>query len=401
MTSTPSCRAPLRLAVLGLAALGALGLLAWVPACSLRAPRPVERAGDGLPRAQFAALIQSVSEEDGYFHSDNFTSNETSYLHVVDALRELGVEGGAYIGVGPEQNFTYIAQVRPRIAFIVDIRRQAILQHLMYKALFEASSTRAEFLSRLLSRPLSAEDLPPPTLEALLDRLGQTAAPPEVYEANHAALLRAIERDFGLPLSEQDRRQLEHVASSFWKEGLDISFRFGQSGWGSYRRFPSLRELILERDLRGRPGNFLASEEDYRFVRGLHLGNRIVPVVGDFAGSRALASLGAYLREHGHTVRAFYTSNVEQFLFQNDVFAAFVRNVRTLPIDERSVFIRAVPTRGEPHPALVPGHRTTTLLQKMAVFLADYDAGAYPDYRRLVTTHFIAGRSPSSPSSNP
>ena len=88
------------------------------------------RTDSSIPAAEFSRLIQQFSEDDGYFRSDNFTSNETSYLQVVDLFRKLDVSGGAYIGVGPEQNFTYIAKVRPRIAFIVDIRRQAMIQHL-------------------------------------------------------------------------------------------------------------------------------------------------------------------------------------------------------------------------------------------------------------------------------
>jgi hypothetical protein len=99
-----------------------------------------------IPAAEFARLITDYSEEGGYFRSDNFVSNETSYLHIIDRLKELGASGGAYIGVGPEQNFTYIAKIRPRIAFIVDIRRQAIIQHLMFKAIFHHAGTRARFL---------------------------------------------------------------------------------------------------------------------------------------------------------------------------------------------------------------------------------------------------------------
>lgn len=362
--------------------------------CGVRAPAPGVARGpiQGLSAAEFSRLVGTLSEAGGYFHSDNFTSNETSYLHVVDKLRELGVSGGAYVGVGPEQNFTYIAKIRPRIAFILDVRRQAVLQHLMYKALFQACEGRAEFLSRLLSRPLPAHAPEPLALESLLTTLAEAQAPLDAYLHNRAALLRTIETDFAFPLSQDDRRQIDYVYSAFRREGLGIAFRFGSSAWGGSRRFPDLRELILERDLAGRLGNFLASEDDYRFVRGLQLANRVVPVVGDFAGSKALAAIGGYLRGHGYTVSAFYTSNVEQFLFQNDVFAAFVENVRRLPADERSVLIRAVPSRGQAHPAQVPGYRTTTLLQKIAVFLADSDAGGYPDYRSLVTTHFIAGQ---------
>ena len=125
----------------------------WIPARPMREATFEQEKLDSLSTSEFSRLIQDLSEEDGYFRSDNFTSNETSYLHVVGKLREMRVSGGAYLGVGPEQNFTYIAKVRPHIAFIVDIRRQAMLQHLLYKALFRISESRAEFLSALLSQP--------------------------------------------------------------------------------------------------------------------------------------------------------------------------------------------------------------------------------------------------------
>src|SRR5260370_28820274 len=99
-------------------------------------------------------MVRGFGEGGGKLLSGNYISNEFAYLHVVDKLKAIGVAGGAYVGVGREQNFTYIAKVRPQIAFIVDIRRQAIIQHLMYKAVFQLSPTRADFLCRLLSRPL-------------------------------------------------------------------------------------------------------------------------------------------------------------------------------------------------------------------------------------------------------
>lgn len=349
---------------------------------------------ESIAPAEFSRLIQDLSEEDGYFRSDNFTSNETSYLSVVGKLRELQVSGGAYLGVGPEQNLTYIAKVRPRIAFIVDIRRQAMIQHLLYKAVFHTSENRAEFLSSLLCRPLSGKAIPgkEASVEQLLEYFGSGAAPDVIFASNLVRVRNIIQRQFHFPLSEPDQQRLERVYSAFHQEGLGISFRTSLSNSGSYGGFPSLKDLVLQTDLKGNLGNFLASEEDYRSVRNLHLKNRIIPVVGDFAGPKALAAVGGYLRKNGYTVRAFYTSNVEQFLFQNAVFGAFVENVRKLPIDSGSVFIRAVSSRGQPHPAHVPGHRTTTVLQKISVFLKDYDEGAYSDYRDMVTTHFIAAQ---------
>ena len=84
-------------------------------------------AQEALSTAEFAGLVERISEPGGYFDTDNLISNERSYLHVVPDLREAGVAGGAYLGVGPEQNFSYIAAIDPEIAFIVDIRRDNAL----------------------------------------------------------------------------------------------------------------------------------------------------------------------------------------------------------------------------------------------------------------------------------
>ena len=347
---------------------------------------------ESIPAAEFARIVREFSEEGGYFMSDNFTSNETSYLHVIDKLRELGVTGGAYIGVGPEQNFTYIAKIRPRIAFIVDIRRQAIIQHLMYKAIFHLSPDRVQFLSRLLSRPVPKDKAAKleSSVTDMLEFFRQTPADDQWYAANLATFRKTIQEEFQFPLSEKDLDGLERVYKNFHDDGLDISYRMDDSRGGS---FPTLKELITQIDLNGKQGNFLVSAEDYDFVRGLHRKNLIIPVVGDFAKKKALPSVGEFLRKNGLTVTAFYTSNVEQYLFQNEVFPAFASNIKTLPITDRSLFIRSATGRF-PHPARLPGHRAATLLQKITVFLKDFDDNRYQTYYDLITNNYIAPDKP-------
>ncbi len=342
---------------------------------------------ESLSAAEFTRLVNEFSETGGYFRSDNFTSNETSYLHVVDKMRQIGATGGAYIGVGPEQNFTYIAKVRPRIAFIVDIRRQAVIQHLMYKAVFHLSPDRVQFFSRLLSRPLPKEKAP--LADASINELTTffEAAPSDdvTYAANLAAIRKVIQIEFLFPLSESDTASLDYVYKSFRSDGLAISYRMENSG-NSY--FPTLKDILVETDFNGKQGNFLATVQDYNFVRELHRKNLIIPVVGDFGGKRAIASVADFLRRNDLTVTAFYTSNVEQYLFGSDSFVGFANNIRKLPINERSIFIRAIAGR-TPHPARVAGHRLATLLQQMTVFIKEFDEGRYQTYGDLIMSGYI------------
>ncbi len=182
-----------------------------------------------MSTTEFVRLIRDFTEEGGYFLSDNFTSSEDSYLTIVDKMKELGATGGAYIGAGPEQNFTYIAKVRPRIAFIVDIRRQAMIQHQMYKAIFRLSPTRAHFLSRLLSRPMPAgNDV---GANASLDEIRTffTGIPADnrTYAENLAAIRKTIQEDFQFSLSAEDQASLEYVYKNFHTWGFEVGFDQG------------------------------------------------------------------------------------------------------------------------------------------------------------------------------
>ena len=386
---------------ISLSRMGVRGLLAAVLIlnCGLAA-RAGQAAGKTsattgqISAAQFSRTIQDFSEEEGNFSSDNFVSNETGYLHVVDKLKQLGVSGGAYVGVGPEQNFTYIAKIRPEIAFIVDIRRQAIIQHLMYKAIFQQSEDRAQFLSRLFSKPLKGKGAPgrDAPIEELVGYFSEAPTSQEVFAENLASIRKMIEKDFEFPLSASDQKMLLYVYGAFRDGNLDITTRaVGGAGGGWYGNSSRLKDLFVATDLNGKQGNFLATVQDYDFLRDLHRKNRIIPVVGDFAGSKALAAVAGYLRENGYTVSAYYTSNVEQYLFGNQVFGAFAENVRKLPISDKSVFIRAARGGRHAYPSSPPGIRMNTILQKITVFLKDFDEGLYTDYGSLVTTHFITG----------
>jgi hypothetical protein len=353
---------------------------------------------EGLSAEEFSGLIRDFSEEGGYFFSDNFTSSEDSYLTIVDKLQELAVTGGAYIGVGPEQNFTYIAKIRPRIAFIVDIRRQAVIQHLMYKAIFQLSPTRTQFLSLLLSRPMTAGKAPGANapLDEILTFFANIPADDRTYTENLDSIRKTIQQDFQFPLSAGDQAKLEYVYKSFRTWGFQIGFDAGRRRGRGFSRFPNLRDLLAMRDLKGKQGSFLASTGDYDFVRSMQRRNLIIPIVGDFSGKKALAAVGNYLRKRKLTVSVFYVSNVEIVLLDwgsLEQFSDFVKNVKKLPIDGRSLLLRSTFSYYG-HPARLPGYQLCNLLQKASIFLQDFDRGLYRSYRDLIMTHYIAPERP-------
>jgi hypothetical protein len=293
-------------------------------------------------------LNADFSEPNGYFRSDNFLSNETGFQYVIPELRKLVRPGSAYLGVGPEQNFTYIVALQPKIAFIFDIRRGNMIAHLIYKSLFELSADRADFLSRLFSRPRPAGLNTSSTPQQLFDAYRAAAPDSALFRRNLAAVKEHLTRAHAWAMNDSDSKLLDYTYSAFFGGGpeLNYSYRPGNSGYfafgGSGRGMPTYATLQAATDADGKNWAYLATEANYRWIKEFESKNLLVPVVGDFAGSKAIRSVGKYLKDHDAVVGAFYTSNVEQYLFQDDVWDRYYRNVATLPLDRGSTFIRSI-----------------------------------------------------------
>lgn len=281
----------------------------------------------------FRALIESLSEPPGTFTlSDNLVSNEP---HVAENARRLHPAGGVYIGVGPEQNFSYIARVRPAMAFIVDIRRENRTLHWVYKALFELSSDRADFVARLFSRPRPGGLGPKSSADEIFDRFDAVRPSAEQRQWNEQVVREWLVETRGLPLDAGDREWIARIFTAFFTDGPSIQF-WGNRG--TAESTPSYRRLMTTPDGSGRSRSFLASEEAFLVVKDLHARNMIVPVVGDFGGPGALRRVGDEVRKRGQVVTAFYGSNVAVYLTRRQM-RTFCASLAALPAAGDAWFI--------------------------------------------------------------
>jgi hypothetical protein len=291
---------------------------------------PADTLPEQLTDAQYWKMITDFSEPGGSFQLEIITSNETSYQSILPDLMQVAKPGGAYFGVGPEQNFTYVAALQPKIAFIFDIRRDMMLQHLMYKSLFEMSANRVEFVSNLFARRAPVQLTDGSSVQAIFQSFARIPAEDSLADANLKDILTRLKTGHRFTLSATDESRIRAIYLTFAREGVvNFSSSFLSPGYAG---------LMTTTDRRGKNWSFLATRENYDRVRTMHQKNLIVPLVGDFGGMKALRMAGQYLRDHGAVLNVFYLSNVEDYI--GGVWPQYVNNIASFPMDASSVLVR-------------------------------------------------------------
>jgi hypothetical protein len=378
MPCSSDSRASTRRTLVALAVAGAVGAL---PATRAAAQELPSRLAD----TTFWRVVTAFSEPGGYFRSDNFVSNETAFQYVIPALQKTTKTGGVYLGVGPDQNFTYIIALEPKLSFIFDIRRGNLQEHLLYKAVIELSENRADFLSRLFSRPRPAGLDTTASADVLLNAYGRVASSDSLYQKNLKDVKDWLITHHGFALGDSDIAGIEYVYSAFSAAGPDLTYNFGNSRGGGFNRgMPTYGDLMIQTDGAGAHRSYIASEANFRALRQMELNNAIVPLVGNFAGDKAIRTVAAYLKERHATVTAFYLSNVEQYLWNgSDDGRKFFGNVATLPLDSTSTFIRAVFGNGGVG-GFGGGMRGITVLASMMNQLKAFNEGKIQSYYDVI-----------------
>jgi len=296
-----------------------------------QSPSP-EQLPAQLGDQEFWRLVSDASEPGGYFRSaniTNLTSNELWFQTVIPDLVERTKPGGVYLGVGPEQNYTYMAAVKPRLAIIFDIRRGNLDLQLMYKALFELAPDRAGFVSMLFSKPRPEGLSGDASAVDLFAAFGRSETSEALFDRTLKAIGEQLTRVHGFPLPAADLDAIEQIFWTFYRSGFWV------------RSSPSYEALMTATDQAGVNRSYLASEASFAVIKDLQTRNLVIPIVGDFGGVKAIRFVGRFLRTYGLTVTAFYLSNVEQYLVQAGTWGTFCRNVAGLPLTPSSTFIRS------------------------------------------------------------
>ena len=245
-----------------------------------------------------------------------------------------------YIGVGPEQNFSYIAALRPKLAFIVDVRRGNTDLHLMYKALFELSRGSRRFC---VAAAVAAETW---RADAEIDGGGDLSVRSSSVDPNErmlngtlADIRHQLTTVHKFPLTGDDLTRIEAIFRVFYLAGTKIQY----SPYGSFggTTQPTYADLMAATDETGEARSFLASEATVRALRDFERRNLLVPLVGDFAGPKTIKAIGDYARRQKR--RDVRVLRVEcRRIPAAGAASRLLRNVASLPLTVDSTFIRAV-----------------------------------------------------------
>lgn len=307
-----------------------------------------------ISKDAFKSILYNFSEKGGNYPSDNLISNELTYLNALDDNKiEQLKEEGAYIGVGPEQNFSYIGYLKPKIAFIVDIRSECQTEHLMYKALFKLSKTPEQFLNHLFGLNQKSIDSVW-ILEKYFEHFDKEKQDKNTAIKTFQNVVNIIENDFEITLTNGQKKFIQYVLTEFYEKGKQLVFT---NKTGLVKQFPTFEQIILAKTPSGLQKSFLADLNSYNYVREMHAKNLIIPLIGDFAGKKTFKKIASYLTKNQLSVSAFYVSNVESCLSQAQ-YEKFMSNLKSLPINNNSVVIRY--------------HANHTSVQKIAVFKTHY-----------------------------
>ena len=252
------------------------------------------------------------------------------------------VAGGVYLGVGPEQNLTYIAAIRPAMA----LRRGhpppgRDAAPAVQGRIFELATDRADFIALLFSKPRPPDldgatpiqrHLEPPTRRSPTDpRPGVEKRRPDRESAD------ARSHRFTFTAAESAPARSRFVPHS---SCMVPTFRraAGAAPDGWVEAVAAARSPISPAGhtmIAGEPQSFLSTEQNFQIGR-----RRCTRRISSSRSAeispapRRSAPSGTTFRQRGAVVSAFYVSNVEQYLFQDGKARAFYDNVAALPVND-------------------------------------------------------------------
>jgi hypothetical protein len=274
---------------------------------------PGRARGDGSALGILARPLQveDTSAYDGLFPIKHVTSNEWQNGVFVSEVRRR--PGGAFLGLGGEQNYTLIAAGRSQVAFIVDSNPVVIEIHRAYHALHKLAPTRTAFVAYLSGRE----------------------PPPHQAGATMAEIVARVEKQPPLDAARLLREARGLVSANEMQAlGKMIHGQFGtlyMAGKPSGSFAEHFARMAREPRSPTRFACWLDHDQSYAAVRARIESNAIHLVTGSIAGEQTLRSIAAAARKMGVVFHHVYLSNAPDYVFGSGAGRQLAANLRLLP----------------------------------------------------------------------
>jgi hypothetical protein len=252
-------------------------------------PEPAAEADPLAPlpeevRERFASLPSDPKPDELIRNSHYWISNELNQHIWHEHVKDLG---GAYLGVGTDQNYMLAGWAKSDLVVVVDFDAAIADLHQVYGLFFQEAETYDDFYQRW-SPAREAEGL------ALIDE-------------------RYAER----PDLKQIRKSYKIARQLVWA------------------RLRIVRKAYEKRDL----PTFVTDQGQYDHIRTLWRNGRVFAVRGDFTANETMVAVGKAMRDSNLAFNVIYLSNVEQYV---DYTPEWRRNFTGLPVGEKGVVVRTL-----------------------------------------------------------
>lgn len=279
-------------------------VLETLPSAWVASPPPPNAAPEPFTEAQ-RAVMASIDEDaideipecedDMRGRSRTDCKDPTHYIYPNEDRASITFpwiqnRGGALLGVGSDQNYTYAGIARSELLFLLDYDAIVVHIHRVNQAFIKKAESPDAFVS-----------LWDPTNAAQAD---------EVIAAEWAG-------DPMMATYKRTRRSLNRIMHRHYQS----------------TRAPNPDDASIT--------SWLRDPALYTWVRNLWLQGRVRSLKGDMLGPNAMQGVGRACTELGIPMRVYYTSNAPN-AWGGEMTAGYKANVLSFPMDEQSVVLRAL-----------------------------------------------------------
>lgn len=220
--------------------------------------------------------------------ADTTISNEARLDLFKDSVTQ--ASGGIYIGVGSIQNLTLASWAKSDFIYLMDFTEVVVHANKVHLAFIKESKAPEEYLQ-------------------LWNKTNQKKA---------------------------EELLTKHYGSSPQYKDIIMALAKSRPYFSSY--IAKMKNATTKYNYK----IYYQDAELYNYIRNLALTNRIRPIKGNLLGSTTMQSIGKTANTLGEKIRIVYLSNAEEYNVFKPYPENFIKNIQSLPTDEKSIIIRTM-----------------------------------------------------------